>query len=49
MFRVAREGEPIGDGQNYPIYDQLMLAWQAHVGCDFVAQAQSYHERLDDW
>jgi hypothetical protein len=43
------EGEPVGDGKNYPIYDKLMAAWQAHVGCDFVAQAQSYHERLDDW
>lgn len=43
------EGEPVGDGQHYPIYDKLMAAWQAHVGCDFVAQAHNYHERLDDW
>lgn len=35
------EGAPVGDGKNYPIYDKLMAAWKAHVGCDFVAQVDS--------
>ena len=43
------EGQPVGDGQSYPMYDQLMAAWKAHVGIDFVAQAHDYHGRLEDW
>jgi hypothetical protein len=22
------EGEPVGDGKSYPVYDKLMAAWQ---------------------
>ena len=43
------EGQPVGDGKNYPIYDKLMAAWQRHVDCDFVAQAQEYERRLPAW
>lgn len=32
------EGQPVGDGSHYPMYDKLMAAWKAHVGIDFVAQ-----------
>ena len=43
------EGQPIGDGQPGPVFERLINAWKEFVGLDFVAQAQEYATRLDDW
>jgi branched-chain amino acid aminotransferase len=43
------EGQPIGDGQPGPVFERLINAWKDFVGLDFVAQAQEYATRLDDW
>ncbi|MCH2376302.1 MAG: aminotransferase class IV [Planctomycetes bacterium] len=49
VHAVEFEGQPVGDGKVGPIYTQLLDAWKAKVGVDFVAQAKTYAERLPAW
>lgn len=43
------EGQPVGTGKPGPVFQKLSDAWQQRVGLDFVAQAQSYAQRLPEW
>ena len=43
------EGQDVGDGTAGPIFTKIINAWKESVGVDFVAQAQTYAERLPQW
>jgi branched-chain amino acid aminotransferase len=43
------EGQAVGDGTAGPVFHELMQAWKALVGVDFVAQAEDYARRLPQW
>ena len=49
VHAVEFEGQPVGDGKAGPIFSQLLEAWKAKVGVDFVAQAHEYAKRLPAW
>ena len=49
VYAKTFEGQAVGDAAPGPVYRKLIEAWKKFAGLDFVAQARSYAERLEQW